>query len=228
MIKKRIKRMLRAMGLVKPHGAATAPGKRVQLSQAQARGVVTELYRVILKCEPDAEGREAFTAQLASGTLSQVDVVRALIESGDFGAAASRHETVAKALSAAVLSALIRNTDDAAIRAYASGLAGGMPVADFIREICGSEDFRSVWGAGAAVGATGEDRTPGLLPAVAASTASREIGEMVEGLIAARLIGEGAMLGLPPINAIDRPPVSARQMMSLIRTLDMLADRPAQ
>lgn len=231
MIRKRIKRVLRAIGLVKPHNPAAVAGKRGQLNQAQARVVVTELYRAILKCEPAPQSRDIYATQLASGALSQVDVVRALMESGDFGTAASRHENVASNLSAAVLSTLLRNTDEAAITVYARGLAGGLPVADFIREICGSAEFRTVWGAGAPSGASLvaplDATTSGLLSTTATSAVSSEIGQMVEGLIAARMIGEGAVLGLPPVNAIDRPAVSARQMMSLIRTLDMLADRPA-
>jgi hypothetical protein len=226
---KRIRRLLRAVGLAKPHNAPATPNRRNLPSQAQARVTVTELYRTILKCEPDAHGRDTYALHLATGSMSQIDVVRALIESADFGTACSRHDNVAATLAAAVLSTLTRTTDDAAIRAYVTGLTGGMSVADFIREICGSPEFRAAWGAGAgsSVAAT-ELRGAGLLSPGAASAAPGEIGQMIEGLIAARLIDEGAVLGLPPLNAVDRPTVSARQMMSLIRTLDMLADQPVR
>jgi hypothetical protein len=224
---KRVRRVLRAVGLARRHNAPAAPGRRGLPSLAQARVVVTEIYRLVLKCEPDTHGRDTYSAHLAAGTMSQIDVVRALLESADFGTACTRHETVANALSAAVLGALTRSTDDAAIRAYAAGLEGGLPVADFVREICGSAEFRAALASGSLSTTSGIRRSssPG---ANGDTTAVSDVGPMVEELIAARLIGEGAVLGWPNLGGGDRAPMSARQLTSLIRTLDMLADRSAR
>lgn len=225
-LKKRIKRALRAIGLVKPH-QSSAGAKQAPPSQAMARSIVTELYQLVLKRDPNGQEQELYVRQLTSGKLSTVQVVRVLLESGEFGTAFSQHANVAATLSAVVLGHLARISDEAAVRAYAAGLMGAMPVANFISEICGSPEFHAAWG----IGQGSPSATP--IPKAAwspgaASTVPSEIGEMVEGLIAARMIGEGAVLGLPPINAFDRPPVSAGQMVSLIRTLDMLAERPAR
>lgn len=276
MIKKRIKRALRAIGLVKPHrskaaalAAAGVPGL------ADARVIVRELYRAILRREADKEGCELFAGALASGAMSQVTVVRALIESGEFGMCYSRHPAVATALSTGLLGGLMRTDNEVAVSNYAAALVGGVPVVDLVRdlcqsgefrnmsllfavhpeaavgiagamisaltgreavepaaktyggalsngypmtkfidELCNSNEFRSVWGAGYG-SLNGQPAVPS------------DIAQLTEELIAARLIGEGGVLGLPPVNALNRPPAGAKQVANMIRTLDMLADRPA-
>lgn len=230
MMKKRIKRALRAIGLMKPH-QGSEPTKRHHLNLAQARSIATELHRVVLLRDPQIEERDRYAGLLASGELSVSGMVKALLESGEFGTVFSRQPSVASVLSMTVLGTLARVTDDAAVRAYASGLMGSLPVSDFLREICESPEFRSTWGIGgagpgafaghaghASAGSHASSRIPAVLPG--------DLAAMIEEMIAARLIADGAIIGLPPIPAHDRPPVPAAKIVSLIRTLDMLADRP--
>ena len=276
MIKKRIRRALRAIGLVKPHRSkATVLAAAGVPNLADARIIVRELYRIILRREADKEGCELFAGALASGAMSQVAVVRALIESGEFGVSCSRHPVAATAFSAALLGALMHTDNEVAVSNYAAALVGGVPVVDMVRELCQSGEFRNmsllfsvhpeaaVGIAGAMISAlTGREtvepaaKTYGgalsngypiakfldelcnsnefrsMWGAGYASLNGRpavpsEIAQLTEELIAARLIGEGGVLGLPPVNALNRPPAEARQVVNMIRTLDMLADRPA-
>ncbi|WP_269515453.1 DUF4214 domain-containing protein [Brevundimonas subvibrioides] len=226
MLKKRIKRALRAIGLLKPHQGAT-PGKRGRPNQMQAQSIVGQLYQVVLKRDPGTAERDGYARALASGELSVPQVVEALIGSGEFGSAFTRHANVAEALAAAVLGTLARVTDDAAILTYSSGLMGSMPLTDFLREICESPDFRSTWGVGGAASGGARAVTSKGLASSATVTVPGGLGEMVEGLIAARMIGQGTVLGLPPIRDFDRPPIPLGHLVALIRTLDMLGDGEA-
>ncbi|ADL02586.1 DUF4214 domain-containing protein [Brevundimonas subvibrioides] len=223
MLKKRIKRALRAIGLIKPHQGA-AIGKRGLPNQAQARAIVTQLYQIVLKRDPGTAERDGYAVSLSSGELSTPQVVEALIGSGEFGSAFTRHANVAEALSAAVLGNLARVTDDTAIRAYAAGLMGSLPFTDFLREICESPDFRSTWGVGSSSTGGARSASSRGLTSSATVTVPGDLGEMVEGLIAARMIGQGTVLGLPPIHGFERPPIPISHLTALIRTLDMLGD----
>jgi hypothetical protein len=232
LIKKRIRRALRAIGLLKPYDPTAVSGPSLP-TLSQARVTVNGLYQVILRRDPDVVECEKYAASLASGTTSVSAVVEALLGSVEFGTVFSRQAGVAQALATAVLVTLVRVTDEASIMAYTQGLIGELPVSEFLREICESPDFRQVWGtggashgmsSGSAIEAAGlETRLSGTAYAVPG-----DIGQMVEGLIAARMIAEGAVLGLPPIHAFDQTPISNSQMISLIRTLDMLADPPVR
>lgn len=276
MIKKRIKRALRAIGLVKPHKSAKAAlsaGGAPDL--VAARSVVRALYRTILRREADAEGCEGFASSLASGSLSQVELVRALIDSPEFAMAYARHPNVSNALSTALVDGLLQQHGGPVADSCAAGLAAGFPVGDMVKELCRSPEFRNMslvfavhpeaaaGIAGSMISAlTGRDSpeaessnfgralasgysVTAFIDEVCQSPEFRttwavgysalhgrpavpsEIGQLAEQLIAARLISDGGILGLPPVNALDRPPVSVKQVAAMIRTLDMLADQPA-
>jgi len=107
-----------------------------------------------------------------------------------------------------------RESPEAESSNFGNALASGYPIKAFIEEVCNSPEFQTTW----AVGYSAMQGRPAV---------PSEIGQLAEQLIAARLIGDGAVLGLPPVNALDRPPVSVKQVASMLRTLDMLADRPA-
>jgi hypothetical protein len=274
MIKKRIKRALRAIGLVKPHRSkATALAAGGVPGIADARVIVRELYRAILKREADKEGCELFAAAMASGAMTEVAVVRALIESGEFALNYSRHPNVATALSAALLGGLMRTDGEVAVSNYAAALTAGVSVKDLLAELCQSPEFRNlgllfavhpdaaVGVAGSMISAltgrqsveaaaksygealvngypmtsfldelcnSGEFRAmwgAGYSSLNGRPAVPSEIAQLAEELIAARLIGDGGILGLPPVNGLNRPPVAASQVANMIRTLDMLADR---
>ncbi len=221
MIKKRIKRALRAMGLVKPApGSLAAP--RTPPNPAQARAIVTSLFQTLLSREPTAKELDAQGGRLASGRLGEVELVQSLVGSPEFGTRFSQIPTVARSLSSAILGTLARIEDPAAIAAYANGFIGGLPASAIMQEICGSPDFRQARSV-----APGVVAGPGPISLAGTSTpAFTEIAQMIEGLIVGRMIMEGAILGLPPIVSGETPPTSPEQMVALIRTLDMLADRP--
>lgn len=276
MIKKRIKRALRAIGLVKPHNSAKAALKAGAAPDiVAARSIVRALYRAILRREADADGCEGFAGSIASGALSQVDVVRALIESPEFATAYARHPNVSNALSTALVDGVLQQHGGPAADHCAAGLAAGFPVGEMVKELCRSPEFRNM----SLVCAVHPEAAAGIAGAMISSLTGREspeaessnfgralaagytmkafidevcqspefqstwavgysalagrpavpseIGQLAEQLIASRLIGEGGVLGLPPVNALNRPPVSVKQVAAMIRTLDMLADRPA-
>lgn len=275
MIKKRIRRALRAIGLIKPHNSAQAAlklGGPVDLPAA--RSIVRALYRVILRREADAEGCEGFAVGLASGAVSQVDIVRALMAAPEFATAYARHPNVANALSSALVEGLLQQSGGPAAESSRAGLEAGFPVGEMVKELCRSPEFRSM----SLVFAVHPEAAAGIAGSMISALTGRaspdaessnfgralasgypikafieevcqspefrttwavgysalqgrpavpsEIGQLAEQLIAARLISEGSVLGLPPLNALDRPPVSVKQVASMIRTLDMLADRP--
>lgn len=275
MIKKRIKRALRAIGLVKPHNSTKAKlmaGGAPDL--VAARSIVRALYRTILRREADAEGCEGFANSLASGAVSQVDVVRALMESPEFATAYARHPNVSNALSTALVDGLLQQHGGPAADSCKAGLAAGFPVGEMVKELCRSPEFRNM----SLVFAVHPEAAAGIAGSMISALTGREspdaessnfgralasgypvkafieevcqspefrttwavgysalqgrpavpseIGQLAEQLIAARLIGDGGILGLPPVNALNRPPVSVKQVAAMIRTLDMLADRP--
>ena len=276
MIKKRIKRALRAMGLVRPQkGVKATLAVGASPNIVAARSIVQALYRTILRREADAEGCEGFAGSLASGTMSQVELVRALIESPEFAMSYSRHPVVANTLSTALVSGLLQQNGGPATDSCAAGLVAGFPVGEMVKELCRSPEFRNMnlvlavhpEAAGGIAGAmisalTGREspeaessnfgnalasgysvkafvdevcQSPEFQKAWAVGYSAlqgrpavpSEIGQLAEELIASRLIGGGSVLGLPPVNALNRPPVSVKQVAAMIRTLDMLADRPA-
>lgn len=225
LFRKRMRRVLRAVGIVPPHQRAARVEHAVR-DIPLIRSEVADLYALILKREAEATELDSHVAALASGRVTTVEVVRSLMESEEFGSASLRNANVATRLSTAVLGALAGISDENAVRAYATGLMGAMPVESFIREICAGEEFRAVWNLASVEALPGETRIVYQPAPATAQSGSGEIGLMIENLVIARMIGEGAVLGMPPLDPANRTAPSTSQIMALIRTLDMMADRP--
>ena len=57
---------------------------RSPVTRKEAKRIVTEVYAIVLRRAPDAEGLEAFVGHLCEGRLTQLGMVKAIIESREF------------------------------------------------------------------------------------------------------------------------------------------------
>lgn len=219
-MKRRIKKFLRSIGVLKPKSQATAGAGLAQVN-------IPNLYMAVLKRAPRPEEMARSQQALASGQMGVAELVSSLLDSDDYATGYARHAPAADTIARAVLGTLINVTDERSVQAYSTGLQGGLSLADFLAEICGSNEFQARWQVALDALAPAPQASAGLVPA--SDRLARELGQVAEGLIAARLIREGVPLGLPPpLDDADRPPVDTAQLLALIRTLDMMADaRPS-
>lgn len=225
MLKKRLKRALRSWGLVGP----VKPGV-TRLPRGEARAVVDDLYQSMLKRPASPDEREASIAGLVSGDLTISQLVQRLSASDEFGTTFIQNPAAARQVAAAVLSSLADVASETAVEAYATGLENGLPLPDFLQEICRSPEFMARWSdvqATAQQSSHNEGAAARARSLRASSTVPGELGQMVENLIMARMAGEGATLALPPLDNQQLAPLPTQTLIGLVRTLDMMADRPA-
>lgn len=206
-MKRRIKKFLKSIGLLK---AKPRPGAAIDVD-------IRGLYQAILMRPPSAAEEAADRQAILSGRLSTTGLVTALLNTPDFGSAFSRHPRAATVLARTILSNLVGVTSEDAIHAYSTGLRGGLPLSDFVAEICSSPDFKA-----RQLGLDAASQTGGKLPST--ERLVRDLTDLVETMITARLIEGGMTIAAPPIGETGETPTSASQLVSMIRTLNMMGD----